>query len=76
MEPRGVTGMARCQDYVALEMPNVLRDRLRRHLLHPRMAMHEVIEEALEFWEEAAGWTPHVRAPVDGYLEEAPTLAS
>lgn len=52
------------QDSVNLTVPNVLRDRIASHRLHPRMAMHEVIEEALLFWEESGGWTPFEKAPV------------
>ncbi len=48
-------------------MPNVLRDRLAHHRLHPRMALYEIIEEALLFWEDAGGWQPFLRAPVDGF---------
>jgi hypothetical protein len=59
--------MAQAQDQVNVAMPNVLRDRLAGHRLHPRMALHEVIEEALDFWEECGGWSPYLRAPVDGY---------
>lgn len=56
----------RATDHVSVDMPNVLRDRIARLRLHPRMALYEVIEEALEYWETAGGWLPHVPAPVDG----------
>ncbi len=46
-------------------MPNGLRDRLAALRLHPRMAMYEVVEEAVSFWEECGGWFPYVKAPVD-----------
>ena len=46
-------------------MPNVLRDKIASHRLHPRMPLYEVIEEAVMFWEECGGWTPFTRAPVD-----------
>ncbi len=62
--------MAHARDCVTLELPNALRDRIASHRLHPRMAMHEIIEEALSFWEESGGWAPFVRAPVDGYGDE------
>ncbi len=58
--------MAQSRDHVTLALPNVLRDRLASHRLHPRMALYEVIEEALVFWEESGGWAPFVAAPVDG----------
>jgi hypothetical protein len=45
-----------CRDNTVIEVPVVLRDRLARLRLHPRQAYFEVIEEALEFWEEAGGW--------------------
>ncbi|HUR61464.1 MAG TPA: hypothetical protein VM286_03765 [Candidatus Thermoplasmatota archaeon] len=56
----------RAKDCVTLEVPNVLRDRLREHRLHPRQPLYEIVEEALSFWEEAGGWLPHTKAPVDG----------
>lgn len=52
------------QDTVQVLVPNVLRDRLASHRLHPRMPMYEIIEEALLFWEESGGWTPYMKAPV------------
>jgi hypothetical protein len=58
--------MVHARDCVTVEVPNVLRDRLARHRLHPRMALYEVIEEAVGFWEESGAWAPHVPAPVDG----------
>jgi hypothetical protein len=54
-------------DTVNLQLPNVLRDRIAGHRLHPRQPYYEVIEEALAWWEECGGWTPHMRAPVDGF---------
>ena len=59
--------MVHAKDCVTMELPNVLRDRIARHRLHPRMAMYEIVEEALSVWEEAGGWAPAERAPVDGY---------
>ena len=35
-----------------VEVPTVLRDRLARLRGHPRQAMHEVIEEALDVYED------------------------
>ena len=57
--------MAQARDSVNVAMPNVLRDGLLGLRLHPRMAMYEVVEEALDFWEERGGWLPHAKAPVD-----------
>jgi hypothetical protein len=54
----------RAKDFVGIDIPVVLRDALARHRLHPRMALHEVIEEALHAWEESGAWTPHTVAPV------------
>lgn len=46
-------------DNTVIEVPIVLRDRLAAHRIHPRQAYHEVIEEALAFWEDSGGWTLH-----------------
>ena len=54
----------RAKDFVSIDIPLVLHDAIARHRLHPRMALHEVIEEALQWWEESGAWTPHVAAPV------------
>lgn len=56
----------RAQDHVAIDMPNVLRDRIARHRLHPRMPFYEVVEEAIDFWESRGGWAGFRKAPVDG----------
>lgn len=53
------------QDTVSILVPNILRDRLATHRLHPRMPYYEIIEEALLFWEARGGWTPFVAAPID-----------
>ena len=53
------------RDTVHVLVPNVLRDRLASHRLHPRQPMYEIIEEALDFWEHSGGWRPYVKAPVD-----------
>ena len=42
----------RTKDATTIELPNVLRDRLGRLKLHERQAFHEVIEEALDFYED------------------------
>lgn len=57
--------MAQARDHVNVTMPNVLRDRLAGLRLHPRMALYEVVEEALDFWQDAGGWAPLEKAPVD-----------
>jgi hypothetical protein len=41
-----------CRDNTVIEVPVVLRDRLARHRIHPRQAYYEVIEDALDFWED------------------------
>jgi hypothetical protein len=55
----------RAKDFVSIDIPLVLRDAIARHRLHPRMALHEVIEETLQWWEASGAWTPATRAPVD-----------
>ncbi len=55
------------QDTVQVLMPNVLRDRLAELRLHPRQPMYEIIEAALDYWEEMGGWAPVMPAPVDPY---------
>jgi hypothetical protein len=35
-------------DSTTVEVPTVLRDRLARRRVHPRQAMHEIIEDALD----------------------------
>jgi len=57
--------MVQAQDQVNVAMPTVLRDRIASHRLHPRMAMYEVVEEAVDFWEHSGGWLPYLKAPVD-----------
>jgi hypothetical protein len=57
--------MPQARDYVNVAMPNVLRDRIAFHRLHHRMALHEVIEEAVDYWESCGAWTPFTKAPVD-----------
>jgi predicted transcriptional regulator len=42
----------RTKDATTIELPNVLRDRLARLKLHERQAFHEVIEEALDVYED------------------------
>lgn len=58
--------VGQAKDQVNIALPLLLRDRLAALRWHPRMAMHEVIEEALDFWEDRGGWAPLVKAPVDG----------
>jgi hypothetical protein len=48
--------MATTKDSVLVEIPVVLRDLMARRRLHPRQALHEVIEEAFLFWEESGAW--------------------
>jgi hypothetical protein len=49
--------MATTKDSVLVEIPVALRDLMARHRVHPRQALHEVIEEAFLFWEESGAWT-------------------
>ena len=64
-EATGPSGMAQSRDAVNIEVPVVLRDLIAHHRLHPRQALHEVIEDAVLHWIEAGGWAPHGKAPVD-----------
>jgi len=57
--------MGNAHDQVNIAIPVVLRDRLASFRLHPRMAMHQVIEEALDFWEDRGAWEPFLKALVD-----------
>ena len=45
--------MVRTKDAVVIEVPVVLRDRLARSKVHERQAFHEVIEAALESYEDS-----------------------
>lgn len=67
MGAHGFPVMVQAKDHVNVAMPNVLRDRIKASRLHPRMALYEVIEEAIDYWEYSGGWTPYPPAPVDGY---------
>ncbi|MCA1819899.1 MAG: hypothetical protein ABR562_02740 [Thermoplasmatota archaeon] len=49
--------MATTRDSTLIEIPTALRDLIARQRLHPRQALHEIIEEAFFFWEESGGWT-------------------
>lgn len=44
--------MPRAKDATAIELPMVLRDRLARLKVHDRQAFHEVVEEALDVYED------------------------
>ena len=67
VDPRGASNMARAKDCVTIEVPSVLRDRIRTHRLHPRQPFHEIIEEALEWWENSGAWTPYTKAAIDDH---------
>jgi hypothetical protein len=43
-------------DNTVIEIPIVLRDRLARQRQHPRQAYYEVIEAALDVWDDLGGW--------------------
>lgn len=45
--------MPRTKDSTTIELPVVLRDRLAQFKRHERQAFHEVLEEALDFFEDA-----------------------
>jgi hypothetical protein len=45
--------MPRTKDSTTIELPVVLRDRILRLKRHERQACHEVVEEALDFFEDA-----------------------
>lgn len=45
--------MPRAQDCTAIELPVVLRDRLGRLKVHERQAYYEVVEDALDYYEDA-----------------------
>ena len=45
--------MVRTRDAVVIEVPLTLRDRLARFKVHERQAFHEVVEAALDFYEDA-----------------------
>ena len=50
--------MARTKDAVVIEVPLTLRDRLARFKVHDRQAFHEVVEAALDFYEDSCPATP------------------
>lgn len=45
--------MANSPDMVAIVVPVVLRDRLAAMRVHPRQAYYEVVEEALDVFDDA-----------------------
>jgi hypothetical protein len=47
--------MANRIDSTTVEVPTVLRDRLARRRVHPRQAMHEIIEDALDVLDDLEG---------------------
>lgn len=57
--------MASGQDMTTIDVPVVLRDLLAEHRLHARQPYYEVAEEALLFWLEHGGWSPHREVLVD-----------
>jgi hypothetical protein len=40
-------------DMTTIELPTVLRDRLRTMKVHPNQAYYDLIEDALDFWDDA-----------------------
>lgn len=45
--------MPRTKDSTTIEIPIVLRDRLLRFKRHERQAFHEVLEAALDYYEDS-----------------------
>ena len=45
-----------CKDNVVIEVPIVLRDRLAAGRQHPRQAYYEILEAALDLWDDLGGW--------------------
>lgn len=60
--------MVTTKDSKLVELPIALCDLIARHRLHPRQALHEVVEEAFFFWQERGGWRG-LAGPWDGHLE-------
>lgn len=48
--------MPRAKDMTTVDIPAALRDLIARHRRHDRQALHEIIEDAFFFWEEAGAW--------------------
>jgi hypothetical protein len=48
--------MASAQDMRCIDLPIVLRDRLARGREHHRQADYELIEAALDYWDDNGGW--------------------
>ena len=48
-------------DFKTIEFPVVVHARLVQARLHHRQALWEVVESALDYWEEAGGWDPGTR---------------
>lgn len=44
--------MANRSEYTTVEVPIVLRDRLTERRIHPRQALYEIIEDALDFLDD------------------------
>lgn len=49
-------------EYATIELPRMLRDRLRRHLVHPRQPMHDLVEDMLDFWLDSGGYDGRPRS--------------
>lgn len=49
-------GMPTTKGATLVEMPIPLRDLIARQRLHPRQALHEIVEEAILFWQDHGGW--------------------
>lgn len=43
-------------DMTTIEIPVVLRDRLRFLKAHPHQAYYELLENAIDYWEDMGGW--------------------
>lgn len=39
-------------DHTTIEVPTILRDRLAAMRIHPRQALYELVEDALDVWDD------------------------
>lgn len=54
--------MADRRDYATIELPVMLRDRLKRHLRHPRQPCHDFVEDLLDHWLDSGGYDGRPRS--------------
>lgn len=48
-------------DYKSVDFPVVVYERLKASRLHHRQALWELVESALDFWDDHHGWDPGTR---------------